>query len=134
VGLSGSAACLHLFEVAVMVDLLKALGAKDAPVTTKTVAIDAATAGVAQATEQAAVKREPTVVEVKQAARQLESFMESMNRYLEFRVDQDSGRTIVTVKDKSTGEVVRQIPSEEVLRLAHNLGGKGHTGLLNQTA
>ena len=117
-----------------MVDLLKALGAKDAPVTAKTVAIDAANAGVAQATEQAAVKREPTVVEVKQAARQLESFMESMNRYLEFRVDEDSGRTIVTVKDKSTGEVVRQIPSEEVLRLAHNLGGKGHTGLLNQTA
>jgi flagellar protein FlaG len=134
VGLSGSAACLHLLEVAVMVDLLKALGAKDAPVTAKTVAIDAANAGVAQATEQAAVKREPTVVEVKQAARQLETFMQSMNRYLEFRVDQDSGRTIVTVKDKSTGEVVRQIPSEEVLRLAHNLGGKGHTGLLNQTA
>ena len=117
-----------------MVDLLKALGAMDAPVTAKTVAIEAANAGVAQATEQAAVKREPTVVEVKQAARQLETFMASMKRYLEFRVDQDSGRTIVTVKDKSTGEVVRQIPSEEVLRLAHNLGGKGHTGLLNQTA
>ena len=49
------------------------------------------------------------------------------------RIDQDSGRTIVTVKDKSTGEVVRQIPSEEVLRLAHNLGGKGRNGLLNQT-
>ena len=72
-------------------------------------------------------------MEVKQAARQLETFMQSMNRYLEFRVDQDSGRTIVTVKDKSTGEVVRQIPSEEVLRLAQNLGGKGRNGLLNQT-
>ena len=117
-----------------MVDLLKAIGAKDAPVTTKTVAIDAANAGVAQATEQAVLEREPTVVEVKQAARQLETFMASMNRYLEFKVDQDSGRTIVTVKDKSTGEVVRQIPSEEVMRLAHNLGGKGRTGLLNQTA
>jgi len=117
-----------------MVDLLKAMGVKDAPRATQTTAVDAAKAGVAQATEQANVEREPTIVEVKQAARQLETFMESMNRYLEFRVDQDSGRTIVTVKDKSTGEVVRQIPSEEVLRLAHNLGGKGHTGLLNQTA
>jgi flagellar protein FlaG len=122
----------RLSEVAFMVDLLKAIGAKDVPKTAQTNAIDAAKAGIAQATEQATV--EPTLVEVKQAARQLETFMASMNRYLEFRVDQDSGRTIVTVKDKSTGETVRQIPSEEVLRLAHNLGGKGRTGLLNQTA
>jgi flagellar protein FlaG len=117
-----------------MVDLLKALGVKDVPKTARTSAIDAAKASVAQATEQATVKREPSLNEVKQAARELETFMESMNRYLEFKVDQDSGRTIVTVKDKSTGEVVRQIPSEEVLRLAHNLGGKGRNGLLNQTA
>ena len=117
-----------------MVDLLKAIGAKDVPKPAQATAVDAARAGVAQATERATTQREPTLVEVKQAARQLETFMESMNRYLEFRVDQDSGRTIVTVKDKSTGEVVRQIPSEEVLRLAHNLGGKGRTGLLNQTA
>jgi flagellar protein FlaG len=116
------------------VDLLKAIGIKDGPATPQATSVDAVKASVAQATQQAAVKREPTVVEVKQAARQLESFMESMNRYLEFRVDDDSGRTIVTVKDKSTGEVVRQIPSEEVLRLAHNLGGKGRNGLLNQTA
>ena len=119
-----------------MVNLLKALGARnDVPATSATsatAAVDVAKASVAQATEPA--KREPSIVEVKQAARQLETFMASMNRYLEFRVDQDSGRTIVTVKDKSTGEVVRQIPSEEVLRLAHNLGGKGRTGLLNQTA
>jgi len=124
-----------------MVNLLKALGAMNdvSPVSapaasTSTAAIDAAKNAVAQAAEQAAVKPEPTMNEVKQAARQLETFMESMNRYLEFKVDQDSGRTIVTVKDKSTGEVVRQIPSEEVMRLAHNLGGKGRTGLLNQTA
>jgi flagellar protein FlaG len=118
-----------------MVDLLKAMDViKDAPATTSAAALDAAKAGVAQATQQATVTREPTLVEVKQAARQLETFMASMNRYLEFRVDQDSGRTVVTVKDKSTGEVVRQIPSEEVLRLAHNLGGMGRNGLLNQTA
>jgi flagellar protein FlaG len=118
-----------------MVDLLKAMAViKEAPATTPAAALDAAKASVAQATEQATVKREPTLVEVKQAARQLEAFMASMNRYLEFRVDQDSGRTVVTVKDQSTGEVVRQIPSEEVLRLAQNLGGKGRNGLLNQTA
>jgi len=76
---------------------------------------------------------EPAAEEVKRAAQQLETFMQSMNRYLEFRVDEDSGRTVVTVKDKTTGETIRQIPSEEIMRLAQNLGGKAHTGLIDQT-
>jgi len=79
----------------------------------------------------AAVER-PSAEEVQRAAKQIEASMRSMNRYLEFRVDEDSGRTVVTVRDKNTGEVVRQIPSEEVLRLAHNLGGKLGT-LLSET-
>lgn len=79
------------------------------------------------------VPAEPSAEDVKRAARQLETFMQSMNRYLEFRVDEDSGRTVVTVKDRTTGDTIRQIPSEEVLRLAQNLGGKAHTGLIDQT-
>lgn len=120
-----------------MVNLLTAVGVVNetpAPSAPASAAPVADAKAVAKATEQAVAQREPTLAEVKQAARQLETFMESMNRYLEFRVDQDSGRTVVTVKDKTTGDVVRQIPTEEVLRLAQNLGGKGRTGLLNQTA
>lgn len=111
-------------------------------VTTPTTAAAAPTvpaSAMAAAVEQANQKSteapaEPSLAELKQAAKQLETFMQSMNRYLEFRVDQDSGRTVVTVKDKTTGDTVRQIPSEEVLRLAQNLGGKAHTGLVSQTA
>lgn len=95
---------------------------------------DAATKAVAQAERKTAPQPEPSMSEVKQAAKQLETFMQSMNRYLEFRIDQDSGRTVVTVKDTTTGDVIRQIPSEEVLRLAQNLGGKAHTALVSQTA
>jgi flagellar protein FlaG len=76
---------------------------------------------------------EPSAEAVRGAARQLEAFMQSMNRYLEFRVDADSGRTVVTVKDKNTGETIRQIPSEEIMRLARNLGGKAPPGLIDQT-
>jgi flagellar protein FlaG len=86
----------------------------------------------AVAAEIAEAAEPPSAEEVQHAARQIEAFMRNMNRYLEFRVDQDSGRTVVTVRDKTTGEVVRQIPSEEVLRLAHNLGGKLGT-LLSET-
>lgn len=70
---------------------------------------------------------------MKKAAKQLEAHLQSMNRYLEFRIDQESGRMVVTVKDKSTGETIRQIPSEEIMRLAHNLGVKASSGLVDQT-
>ncbi len=95
---------------------------------------EAAATAVPESASQASPVREPSVAEVKQAAKQLENLMANMNRYLEFRIDQDSGRTVVTVKDKITGATVRQIPAEEVLRLAQNLGGKSGNALLSLTA
>ena len=55
-------------------------------------------------------------------ARQIESYLRSIGRMLEFRVDEDSGRTVITVRDSRTGETVRQIPGDEALRLARALG------------
>lgn len=40
---------------------------------------------------------------------------------LEFRIDEDSGRVVVSVLDRGSGEVLRQIPSEEALRIARHL-------------
>lgn len=93
----------------------------------------AAEAAQLKQTTPASVPAEPSADDVKRAAKQLEAHLQGMNRYLEFRVDEDSGRTVVTVKDKTTGETIRQIPSEEIMRLAQNLGGKAHTGLIDQT-
>jgi flagellar protein FlaG len=59
---------------------------------------------------------------VKAAAEQIESYLKSIGRALEFRVDESSGRTIITVRDSSTGEIIRQIPGEESLRLARSIG------------
>jgi flagellar protein FlaG len=36
---------------------------------------------------------------------------------LQFSIDQDTGRSVIKVTDAATGEVIRQIPSEEVLSL-----------------
>ena len=44
-----------------------------------------------------------------------------MQRDLSFSVDDSTGETIITVIDSKTDEVVRQIPSEYVVRLAQNL-------------
>jgi flagellar protein FlaG len=55
------------------------------------------------------------------AAKQIESYLKSIGRELRFSVDEESGRTVITVRD-SSGEVVRQIPNDEALRLARLLG------------
>jgi flagellar protein FlaG len=51
--------------------------------------------------------------------------MAERERSLIFRVDEASGRTVITVLDATTQEVVRQIPSEEVLVLARALEVSG---------
>lgn len=40
---------------------------------------------------------------------------------LEFSVDNDTGKTVVRVVDASTQELIRQIPSEEMLSIARNM-------------
>jgi flagellar protein FlaG len=43
------------------------------------------------------------------------------NRGLGFRMDEILNEPVVTVISESTGEVVRQIPNEAVVRVAHNI-------------
>ena len=41
---------------------------------------------------------------------------------LRFHVDEDTGKTIVSVVDPASGEVLRQIPNEEALAMAKAIG------------
>jgi flagellar protein FlaG len=59
---------------------------------------------------------------LKAAAKDIETYLKNSGRSLEFRVDDASGRTVVSVRNPQTGELIRQIPSEEVLRIASALG------------
>jgi len=59
--------------------------------------------------------------ELEEAVERLNKMMESGKRGLAFSVDNKVNVTVVTVKDNNTGEVVRQIPSEAVLRVAHRI-------------
>ena len=65
-------------------------------------------------------------------AQQIEAYLRSVNRSLEFRVDADTGRTIVSVRNSETGELIRQIPGDEVLRIAQAM--KELTSLVHETA
>ncbi|MGQ0501671.1 MAG: flagellar protein FlaG [Panacagrimonas sp.] len=42
-----------------------------------------------------------------------------------FRVDEESGRLLVSVVDAQSGELLRQMPSEEALRIARMLDDHG---------
>ncbi len=49
--------------------------------------------------------------------------MEAIHRVaLQFSVHEETGRTVVRVVDKDTGELIRQIPPQELLELADKLG------------
>lgn len=68
------------------------------------------------APEQTKPKQEPADIEA--VAKQLESFLKRVSRSLEFHVDDASGRMVCSVRDAATGDLIRQIPNEEVLRMA----------------
>jgi flagellar protein FlaG len=60
-------------------------------------------------------------------AAQLESYLRSIGRQVEFSIDSESGRTVVSVRDANTGDVIRQMPSEEALRIAQALGSQSNS-------
>jgi flagellar protein FlaG len=72
-----------------------------------------------------------TPKQLEEVAQQLQDFMGEMNRSLEFLVDKDSGRDVIKVLDKSTGDLVKQYPSEEVLSIISKLSNA--TGSLIDT-
>jgi len=65
---------------------------------------------------------------VEEAAGQLSDYVEQLGAELRFRVDEDSGRVVVSVVDTASGDVLLQMPSEEALRLARMLEDGAGTG------
>ena len=59
--------------------------------------------------------------EVEGVVGDLRQYVQNLQRTLQFSVDEESGQTVVRVVDSETKEVIRQIPAEELLRIAHRL-------------
>ncbi|WP_170800067.1 flagellar protein FlaG [Stutzerimonas stutzeri] len=76
-----------------------------------------------QGIEKAApTQEEPATAEsLEGAVSSINDFVRTIRRDLNFDLDDSSGKMLIRVTDRTTGEVVRQIPSEEALRLAENL-------------
>jgi flagellar protein FlaG len=62
---------------------------------------------------------------------ELNQYVQNLERKLQFSVDDTSGDTVVRVIDKETDELIRQIPSEELLEVKHAIDE--YRGILFET-
>jgi flagellar protein FlaG len=76
-------------------------------------------------------KKELAAQEVEAAVQEANTFMQNMQRNLSFSVDEELGEPIISVKDIETDEVIRQIPSEELVVLRKKMDDL--TGILFDT-
>ncbi len=71
---------------------------------------------------------------VEAAVAQMNEYIQSTQRDLHFSYDKASGETVVKVLDRSTQEVIRQIPDETFLKLAHTKDVDGNFQLFSAQA
>lgn len=83
----------------------------------------AAATAAARAPEPAAPPEPPppTFEQLQQAVKNINIVLQARSQDLEFSVDSESERLIVTVTDKDTKEVIRQMPSKEAMEIAKAL-------------
>jgi len=68
---------------------------------------------------------------LKQAVSQLNDHVQTMQRALLFSVDKGSGTVVVKIIDTESKQVIRQIPTEEALRMAQDLTTKENKAAFN---
>lgn len=85
----------------------------DAEVVAKVASTQIKSSGISETSQ-------PTKEVVAKAAADLQNFVSSMGRNLSFSVDEATGYNVVRVVNPNTGELVRQLPSEELLKISRD--------------
>ena len=70
--------------------------------------------------------------DLRAAIGKLNDMMTANARSVSFAMDEKLGRPIVYIKNATTGEIVRQIPNEVIVQLAHSI--EDFKGLLHNAA
>jgi flagellar protein FlaG len=84
-------------------------------------ALPSATAASQSQAAKAEQQPKPQPEEVKEAVKDIQDFVNTVTTDLRFTVDKETGRTIVSVVDSKTHQVVRQIPTEDIMKIARNI-------------
>lgn len=66
-------------------------------------------------------QREESEQGIEAAIEEIREFANIQNRQLDFSIDEDSQRRVIRVLDAESGDVIRQIPTDEVLQLAERI-------------
>ena len=82
---------------------------------------DAASTVPSAVTSSSPVSATEQKQQVEAAVKAVKDFIQPMASNLAFEMDEDTGRTVVKITDASSGELIRQIPSEEMLEIAKAL-------------
>jgi flagellar protein FlaG len=75
----------------------------------------------------------PTQQAIAKAANDIQNFVKEMGRNLQFSIDKTTGYNVVRVVNPDTQELIRQLPSEELLKIAASMQEMGSV-LVNQKA
>lgn len=80
--------------------------------------------------------KQPSADQLKQAANDINHAMRQSNQSLEFAfsVDTETKKPIIKVMDTKTGEVIRQMPSEEMMAISRSIDEFQRGHLLKQEA
>ncbi len=65
--------------------------------------------------------RELTFEEAAKLAEKGNKLLQTVERNLEFKVDDSTKQIVMSIVDRDTGEVIRQVPSKEMLALAKQI-------------
>ncbi len=85
-----------------------------------------ATAASTQLKPQSAPDQKSSHMQIEDTVQRLKDALKAPTASnLEFSIDDTTGQTVVKVVDSSTKEVIRQIPSEEMLAIAQTLASEG---------
>lgn len=79
-------------------------------------------------------EQQPSAAQLQHVVDNINKVMKQSDRNLEFTVDTDTKKPIVKLVDTETGELIRQIPSEETLAIARSIDRFQQGLLLRQKA
>jgi flagellar protein FlaG len=73
--------------------------------------------------DEVSAKQEKEVSEndINQALDVVSSFMNNSNKQIAFSNDNTSGKTVITITDKKTQEVINQFPSDKIILMAERI-------------
>jgi len=94
---------------------------KENSATATTEQVIAAQQQVQKVAEQEAAKQAAEKPELEDVVQEINDVMATVQRDLNFSVDEKSGRRVISVYEKGTDKLIRQLPSKEALQLLDNL-------------